>query len=530
MRFSHSFPSRRSVVMCKRGMAASSQPLAVQAAIDVLKRGGNAIDAAVTATAVLGVVEPMSTGLGGDCFALIYSPKEHRLTGINASGRAPIYASAETFRKTGVRHIPMDGPLSVTVPGALDGLSKCLSSYGTISLDEALEPAIFYAEDGFPVQEIAAQQWQRGSTKLGRNEESSRVYLPKGRAPLPGEVFHNPDLAGTLRLIAEQGPEVFYRGKLGEAIAAAVRVLGGAMCTEDLASHDSEWVEPIATSYRGYEVVEMPPNTQGLAVLIALNILEGFDIGEMRHDSPAYFHSLIEATKIALADTRIHVADPREPIDLSRLLSKVYAEERRGEISKTRVGMAPTALLDSQSDTVYIAVVDEQRNAVSMISSLFKAFGSGITVPGTGLLLQNRGSGFSLDANHPNVLEPGKRPFHTIIPAMIMREQRPWACFGVVGGLMQAQGHIQVVSNLVDFEMNPQAALDAPRFRIFEDGRLGLEDSVPEEVRDDLVGMGHVIKQDATEEGFGGAQLIMISGETLQGGSDPRKDGCAIGY
>ena len=528
--FEHNFPSRRSVVMCKRGMAASSQPLAVEAAINVLQGGGNAIDAAVTATAVLGVVEPMSTGLGGDCFALVYSAKERRLRGINASGRAPRSASAQTLLDLGLRQVPLDGPLSVTVPGALDGLAGCLTTYGTITLPQALAPAIFYAEDGFPVHEVAAQQWERSSAKLRRNEESSRVYLPQGRAPLPGEVFHNPDLARTLRVIAERGPDVFYRGELGEAIARAVRDLGGVMYAEDLGAHTSDWVEPIETSYRGYEIVEMPPNTQGLAVLIALNILEGYNLSEIGRDSAEYFHCLIEATKVALSDAGTHVADPREPIHTPRLLSRLYAERRRTEISLTRAAISQGALSGNQSDTVYVAVVDEQRNVVSMISSLFKAFGSGITVPGTGLLLQNRGACFSLEPDHPNVLAAGKRPFHTIIPSIIMRDRRPWACFGLVGGLMQAQGHVQVVSNLVDFDMNPQAALDAPRFRIFEDGRLGLEDSVPENVRDSLSRMGHNINQDSTEEGFGGAQLILISEDTLQGASDPRKDGCAIGY
>ena len=528
--FEHNFPSRRSVVMSKRGMAASSQPLAVEAAINVLRGGGNAIDAAVTATAVLGVLEPMSTGLGGDCFALVYSAKERRLIGINASGRAPRSASAEALIQLGVRHVPLDGPLSVTVPGALDGLASCLTTYGTISLEQALAPAIFYAEDGFPVHEVAAQQWERSLAKLGRNEESSKVYLPQGRAPRPGEVFHNPDLALTLRLIAEQGPDVFYQGKLGEAISTAVLDLGGVMCPDDLKAHTSEWVEPIETSYRGYEIVEMPPNTQGLAVLIALNILEGYRLSEMGRDSSEYLHYLIEATKVALLDARARVADPREPIDTKQLLSKLYAEGRRSEISQTMAAISQAALFGNQSDTVYIAVVDEQRNVVSMISSLFKAFGSGITVPGTGLLLQNRGACFSLEPDHPNVMAPGKRPFHTIIPSIIMRDRRPWACFGLVGGLMQAQGHVQVVSNLVDFDMNPQAALDAPRFRIFEDGRLGVEDNVPENVRDRLLRMGHNIKQDSTEDGFGGAQLILISGDTLQGASDPRKDGCAIGF
>ncbi len=511
-------------------MAASSQPLAVEAAIDVLRNGGNAIDAAVTATAVLSVVEPMSTGLGGDLFAIIWLAKEQRLIGLNASGRASRLASAESLLAGGHERVPMEGPLSVTVPGALDGMAQCLAAYGTIELDRALAPAIIYAEDGFPVTEVAAQMWARAQPKLSRYSESARVWLPQGRAPHPGEVFRNPDLSHSLKLIAEQGPDAFYRGEIGDAIAKALNDLGGAMHPDDLSAHTSNWVEPIKTSYRGFDVAELPPNNQGLAALMALNIAEGFALNKMPFQSAEYLHCLIEAMKLAFADAHAYVADPREPIDLDVLLSKQYARQRREEVKPDKAAVARPGALPPPGDTVYIAVVDEQRNVVSMISSVFKLFGSGITVPGTGLVLQNRGSCFTLEPGHPNRLAPGKRPFHTIIPAMILRDNRPWACFGLVGGPMQPQGHLQLVSNLVDFEMNPQAALDAPRFRILDNGDITLESGISDKVHIDLATRGHRLKSEQTEEGYGGGQVILISDEALFGGSDPRKDGCAIGY
>jgi len=511
-------------------MAASSQPLAVEAAINVLRNGGHAIDAAVTATAVLSVVEPQSTGLGGDLFAIIWLAEARRLVGLNASGRASRLASAEALLAAGHSRAPAEGALSVTVPGALDGLARCLTDYGTISLKQALAPAIFYAEDGFPVTEITARMWARAAAKLSRNAESVRIWLPAGRAPLPGEVFRNPDLARTLGMIAELGPEIFYRGELGHAIVNAICDLGGVMRIDDLSQHTSDLVEPIRTSYRGFEVVELPPNNQGLAALLALNIAEGFPFAEMELHSADRLHYLIEAMKLGFADAQAYIADPREPIDLETLLSKQYAARRRGEIRADKTVAARPGLSPSSGDTVYVAVVDERRNVVSMISSVFKSFGSGVTVPGTGLVLQNRGSGFTLETNHPNCLKPGKRPFHTIIPAMILRDGCPWACLGVVGGMMQAQGHLQVALNLIDFEMNPQAALDAPRFRILEDGQLALEDGIQESARAELAARGHRLQSDETEEGYGGGQVILISDYALFGGSDPRKDGCAIGY
>lgn len=526
----NTFRSRRSVVMSRRGMAASSQSLAVEAAINVLRAGGNAVDAAVTATAVLGVVEPMSTGLGGDCFALIYLADERRLVALNASGRAPLSASADALLEQGFDCVPLEGPSSITIPGALDGLVQCLAKFGTMPLEQALAPAIFYAEDGFPVTEVAAALWRRSAAKLARNPESARIYLSQGRAPLPGEVFRNPDLARTLRLIAERGPDVFYRGEIAEAIVAAVTGLGGSFCMEDMAAHTSDWVEPISAHYRGYDIIEMPPNTQGVAALIALNVVEGYRLSEMRHNSPEYLHCLIEAMKLALQDARNYVADPGQSTGTEELLSKAYAEKLRARINPIIARNEQPADNFSTGDTVYVAVVDEKRNVVSMISSIYKAFGSGITVPGTGLVLQNRGACFRLDPGHPNRLASGHRPFHTIIPAMVMRDGQPWACLGVVGGSMQAQGHLQVVCNLVDFGMNPQAALDAPRFRALDDGRLALEEGIPESVRAELARRGHVPDAGQPEEGFGGGQVILIADGALYGGSDPRKDGCAIGY
>lgn len=524
------FASRRSVVMSRRAMAASSHPLAVETAIKTLRAGGNAIDAAVAATAVLGVVEPMATGLGGDCFAIIYNPREDRLLAINGSGRAPSSASADRLLASGFNSVPIDGPHSITIPGALDALAECLATCGTMTIKESFADAIFYAEHGFPVTEVAARMWKRSETKLARNAESSRVYLPKGRAPEPCEIFYNPDLAKTLRSISEQGSAALYSGEIAEAIVAAIRDLGGAMDPQDLEAHRSDWVEPVASLYRGYEVVEMPPNTQGIATLIALNIIEGWKLFEMEHNSSEYLHRLIEAMKVALTYARNHVADPNEVIPLDDFLSKRRAESLRQKIGATAQADISTIENRDHGDTVYVAVVDDQRNVVSMISSIYKAFGSGITVPNTGLVLQNRGACFSLEPGHPNRLAPGKRPFHTIIPAMILRDKKPWAVLGVVGGSMQAQGHLQAICNLIDFGMSPQAALDAPRFRILDDGFLALEESVAEAARSKLIDLGHRVRSEQTEEGFGGGQIILVSDEALCGGSDPRKDGCAFGY
>jgi len=511
-------------------MVASSQPLAVQAAIETLRLGGNAVDAAVTATFVLNVVEPMSTGIGGDCFGIIYLAKEKKLIGINGSGRAPADISAELLVERGIETMPLEGPLSITVPGALDGLATCLKEFGTLSIKEALAPAILYAKEGFPVTEIVARQWERASHKLERNSESARVYFPGGQAPSPGQAFYNPDLAKTLTLISEQGVDVFYRGKIAESLVAGVQNLNGFLSQTDLAEHSSDWVEPVRCSYRDrYEIIEMPPNSQGLVALIALNVLDGYRVSEMAQGSPEYLHHLIEAMTVALSEAQNNVGDPADSVNIDELLSEEHAQNLRARIDADQTRKQPR-LSNIQNDTVFVAAVDEQRNVVSMISSLYKAFGSGITIPGTGLLLQNRAAGFTLERNHCNTLRPRKRPYHTIMPAIIMRDDRPWACLGVVGGMMQPQGHLQVISNLIDFDMNPQAALDAPRFRVREDLTVALEQGISESVARKLQSLGHSIKTNTAEEEFGGGQVILIEDETLYGGSDNRKDGCAIGY
>ena len=512
-------------------MVASSQPLAVEAAIETLRLGGNAIDAAVTATFLLNVVEPMSTGIGGDCFAIIYLAKEKKLIGINGTGRSPADISAEALIERGINSMPVEGPLSVTVPGALEALARCLKDYGTIPLSDALAPAISYAEQGFPVTEIIARQWAGASAKLKQNPESARVYLPGGKAPAQGQMFRNPDLAKTFRAISEQGTDAFYNGKIGESIASNIQALNGFITLADLAEHSSNLVTPIRCSYRDrYEIIEMPPNSQGLVALIALNILDGYRLNDMVHGSAEYLHYLLEAMKLALTEARNNVSDPDDSTHIEELLSPTHTQSLRERIVPNEAEQRQVSPSEGHHDTVFVAGVDEQRNVVSMISSLYKAFGSGITVPGTGIVMQNRGAGFSLEPNNRHTLRPRKRPYHTLMPGMILRDGQPWACLGVVGGMMQPQGQVQVISNLIDFDMDPQSALDAPRFRVLEDRTIALEEALANSVVPELESRGHRIKVNSTEEEFGGGQVILINDQTLYGGSDKRKDGCAIGY
>jgi len=512
-------------------MVASSQPLAVQAGIETLRSGGNAIDAAVAATFVLNVVEPMSTGIGGDCFAIIYVAKERKLIGINATGRSPAAICAETVIERGFKSMPVEGPLSITVPGALDGLAKCLQRYGTISLSKALEPAIYYAGQGFPVSEIIAGQWERAAPKLKGNSESARVYLPAGKAPAAGQVFRNPDLEKTFRVISEQGTDAFYSGNIGESIASAIQDLNGLMTLSDLEGHSSDLVTPIRCSYRHqYEIVQLPPNSQGLVALLALKILDGYRLSDMVHDSTEYFHHLIEAITLALAEAHDHVGDPEDSTPIHELLAPEHVQTLRDRINANEAGSRQVNLSEGHHDTVFVAAVDDERNVVSMISSLFQAFGSGVTVPGTGIVLQNRAAGFTLEPNKRNTLRSRKRPYHTLMPGMVLRDGRPWACLGVVGGMMQPQGQVQVISNLVDFDMNPQSALDAPRFRVWEDQTITVEEDVTESVVRELESLGHRIDRKMTAEDFGGGQVILIEDDKLSGGSDKRKDGCASGY
>ena len=535
--------STRSVVMARNGVIATSQPLASAAGLRVLQQGGNAIDAAVTAAAVLAVVEPTMNGLGGDLFAIIYDAKTKTIRGLNASGRAPAAATPEEFQRRKLDRIPYRGVLSGSVPGVVDGWNELLTRHGTIPLGRALEPAIGYARDGFAVSEIIAEQWKSEEKLLAQDPAAAATYLPAGRAPTPGEVFSNPRLAASLELIAKGGREAFYSGPIGQAIAADMKKRNGLITEADLAAHRSDWVDPISTTYRGYEVLELPPNTQGIAALEMLYILEGFDLKALGHNSAAYLHLLVESKRIAFADRDAWLGDPRSvPADaLKRMTSKEYAAERRREIDPQRAAPEYRALMlsapggsrenhpEARGDTIYMTVADRDGNVVSLIQSIFENFGAAIVAGDTGIALHNRGALFSLRAGEPNVLAPGKRPFHTLVPAMVLKDRRPWLSYGVMGGDMQPQGHVQVLLNLLEFGMNIQEAGEAARFRHSAAG-LALESAISAEARSGLEARGHRV---ITSPGvFGGFQGILIDPATrvLMGGSDPRKDGLAIGY
>ena len=526
----------RSVVRAKHGMVASSQPLASQVGVDVLKRGGNAVDAAIAMAAMLNVTEPMMTGLGGDMFALVYWARTRELKGLNASGRAPQALTLEHFAKNNVKSMPEIGMGSITVPGAFDGWVTLRDKYGTMPLADLLAPAIDCAEHGFPVMEKTAEDWNAEVQKLSRNSAAAANYLVNGRAPRPGEIFRQPNLARTLQTLAEGGRDAFYKGPIAKKIVEYMQANGGFISMEDLAATKSDWVEPISTNYRGYQVFELPPNGQGITALIALNILEGFDLAAMRSQPTLYYHTLIEATKLAFADRNRYIADPTfAKVPVAELLSKEYAAKRVALIDPRKVLDSPPAgEMNLGSDTTYFTVVDKDGNAVSFINSLFDAFGSGIVAGDTGIVFQNRGSAFSLDPRHPNVLAPGKRPFHTLVPAMIFKDNQLWMSFGVMGGAIQAQGHVQVLVNLIDRKMSLQEAIDAPRYRFTNDRNVLLEDELGATVIEQLIKLGHVKAKPAgiLRSSMGGGQAIMIDPEngTLMGASDPRKDGMALGY
>jgi len=532
----------RSVVMARNGVVATSQPLASAAGLRVLQQGGNAVDAAVTAAAVLAVVEPTMNGVGGDLFAIVYDPKAKQPRGLNASGRAPAAATPAEFKRRNLTDIPYRGVLSVSVPGVVDGWNELLAKHGTITLARALEPAIGYARDGFAVSEIIAGQWQAEEALLAKDPAAAATFLPGGKAPAAGDVFRNPRLASTLEQLAKGGRDAFYRGAIAKAIAADMTARGGLLTADDLAAHTSDWVTPLSTSYRGHDVLELPPNTQGIVALEMLNILEGFDVKALGHNSAAYLHLLVEAKKIAFADRAAWLGDlnsvPRGALD--RMLSKDYAAARRKEIDPGRTSdykpltLTPAAHAGKEppaarGDTIYLTVADAQGNVVSLIQSIYENFGAAIAAGETGIALHNRGSLFSLDQAHPNALAPGKRPFHTLVPAMVLKDGKPWLSFGVMGGDMQPQGHVQVLLNLIDFGMNVQEAGEAARFRHSGAG-LALESAISAEARAGLESRGHKII--STIGAFGGFQGILIDPRTgvLMGGSDPRKDGQAVGY
>jgi gamma-glutamyltranspeptidase/glutathione hydrolase len=533
----------RSAVLARNGAIATSQPLATAAGLRVLQSGGNAIDAAVTAAAVLSVVEPTMNGPGGDLFAIVYSAKDRKVHGLNASGRAPSAATLDEFKKRNLQRIPLRGPLSVSVPGVVDGWNELLTKHGTRTLAQALEPAIKYARDGYAVSEIIAGQWKDVEGLLARDPAAARTFLINGKTPAAGEIFRNPALANSLEKIARGGRDVFYTGAIAKAIAADMQHRDGGLITlKDLADHHADWVEPLSTTYRGYQVLELPPNTQGVATLEMLNIMEGFDLKALGHNSAAYLHALVEAKRIASADRRAWIGDPSTtpPQAVETMLSKDYATARRKEINPDKAaddykplsiaGLTPGGTDDptGHGDTVYLTAADSDGNVISLIQSLYETFGSGIVAGDTGIVLQDRGSLFSLMPG-PNQLAPGKRPFHTLIPAMVLKDGVPWLSFGVMGGDMQAQGHAQVLANLIDFGMNIQEAGEAPRFRDTGNG-LALESPFSADARAGLTSRGHHII--GGHDSFGGFQGIMIDPKThvLMAGSDPRKDGMAAGW
>ncbi len=530
-------PAGRSVVRAPQAMVATSQPLASQVGLDILKRGGNAVDAAIAVAAMLNVTEPNMTGVGGDAFMMIYSSRTKKLEALNASGRAPRALNLEHFTSRKITQMPLSGMETITVPGAFDGWITLLDKYGTMKLPELLAPAIGYAENGFPVMEKISADWEPEVAKLKLTAAAAATYLVNGGAPKPGDIFVQKNLARTLRTLAKDGRDAFYRGEIARAIVDYCQKNGGFLSMEDFAAQKSNWVEPISTTYRGYTLHELPPNNQGLTALLILNILDGLDITSMRTDPALYYHTLIEATKIAFADRNRYIADPAfAKLPVKELISKEYAARRRALIDPNKAIDSPAhGDIKMGSDTTYFTVVDKDRTAVSFINSLFNSFGSGIVAGDTGIMLHNRGTGFSLDPSHPNRLEPGKRPFHTLIPAMVFHDGKLWMSYGVMGGDIQAQGHAQVLVNLVDRGMNLQQAIDAPRIRYISGRGVMFEESLGPDVIAALIQRGHErvfppagIKHRAL---MGGGQAIMIDPDTgaLSGASDPRKDGLALG-
>jgi gamma-glutamyltranspeptidase/glutathione hydrolase len=527
----------RSTVYAPSGVIATSQPLASAAGLAVLERGGNAVDAAVTAAAVLNLVEPHMTGIGGDMFALLWVAWEQRLVGLNGSGRSGTLLTREALIERGHRVMPGEGAESVTVPGALSGWAALLQRYGTMTLAEVLEPAIRLAEHGFPVTPIIARDWQGQEARLRRDEGARATFLiGEARAPRPGEWFKNPDLARSFRMIAMEGPRALYGGALGQRLVDHLAARGGFLTLDDLTRHQPTWVEPISVPFRGYRVWELPPNGQGVAALEMLRILEPYDLRSMGHNSASYLHHLIEAKKLAFADLARFVGDPDHmSVRAEALLDSGFVAARRALLDPRRAAdrVEPGAPTTS-GETIYLAVADREGNMVSFINSVFDYFGSGIVVPGTGFVLQNRGAGFTMTPGAPNAVGPRRLPFHTIIPAFVTRpgpsgREEPWLAFGVMGGAMQPQGQVQVLLNLLLFDMDLQQAIDAPRFRHLAGRRVAIEAPVGDDVRRALVALGHDVV-DESQVSFGGAQGVMRLARGWAAGSDPRKDGLAVGH
>ena len=523
-------------------MVAASQPVAAQAGLEALRAGGTAADAAVATAAALNVVEPMSTGIGGDSFTLFYEAASGRVQAVNGSGRAPGGLTLEVVRAAGAkgRQLAATSPHAVTVPGAAAGWADTLARHGRMSLGDVLAPAVALAEEGFALTPVIASLWAAGAERLRTAGGDALQFLPEGEAPRAGQVVRNPHLAGVLREVGEGGAAAFYEGRIGAAIVDALAPRGGVMTPADLSAHASTFEDPISTTYRGYRVYECAPNGQGLTALLALNVLEGFEVGVMAPESAALVHLLIEALRLAFADGRWYIADPaRVEVPVAALLSVEYAAKRRALIDPARrVAVEHGAALPG-SNTVYLSVVDGEGNACSFINSNYQGFGTGIVPAGCGFALQNRGFGFVLDEGHPNALGPGKRPYHTIIPSLSTRADGSLhASFGVMGAFNQPQGQVQAFSNLADHGMEPQAALDAPRFSIYDDppdGTVYIEEAFPAETVRALAGMGHpleVVGGEHRTRRFGRGQIILRDAQSgvLWGGSDGRSDGCAVGW
>lgn len=530
----------RSEVIAEHGMAATSQPLATQVAIDVLKKGGSAVDAAIAANAVLGLVEPTGNGIGGDLFAIVWDAKRKQLYGLNASGRSPKALTAEVFEDKGLSKIPAHGPLPVSVPGTVDGWFELHGRFGKLPMKEVLAPAIGYARDGFPLTELIAYYWGRNAAALHKFPNFKKTFMPRGKAPKKGEIFKNPDLASTYEQLAEGGRDAFYRGEIARTIDAYFKRVDGYLRYEDLASHTSTWVKPVKTRYRGYDVWELPPNGQGIAALQILNVLEGYDLKKAGFGSAEHVHWFVEAKKLAFEDRARFYADPAfNEIPVKQLIGKGYAAKRRKLIGDRAARRYDAGL--ENGDTIYLTVADAEGNMVSLIQSNFRGMGSGMVPDGLGFVLQDRGELFDLDPGHFNSYAPGKRPFHTIIPAFVTKNGKPFLSFGVMGGAAQPQMHAQVLINIIDFGMNLQEAGDAPRIlhsgssqptgeRMTDGGTVYLESGFSKETRLDLTRRGH--RLGTQNGGFGGYQAIGWDPDAgvYYGASESRKDGHAAGY
>lgn len=536
----------RSVVYARHGMVAAAQPLAVQAGLDMLKAGGSAVDAAIATNACLGLMEPTANGLGGDLFAILYDPKTKQVVGLNASGRAPIALTIDKVKAEPDGTIPLYSPYAWTVPGCADGWFELHAKYGKLPMSQVLSPAIKYAEEGFPLSPVIAGDWQRSTRVFKDKPGFAQVFMPGGRAPLEGETFKNPALARTLRLLAEKGRDAYYKGPIAEELVRYSRANGGFFEMQDFEKHYSTWDTPMSTDYRGYTVWELPPNSQGLAALQLLNILENFDLKKMGRESADFWHVMVEAKKVAFADRARYYADPafnKQPVEA--LLSKSYAKQRAALVDMQHAALkdAPGDLaVLNRKETTYLCAADESGMMISLIQSNYTGFGSGYVVPELGFGIQDRGGLFSLHREHPNALEPGKRPFQTIIPAFLSKDGQPLMAFGLMGGDMQPQGHAQVVVNLVDFGMNLQEAGDAIRYHhtgsseptgtvMTDGGELHIEDGLPQAVLDELKRRGHKLSPEPVGA-YGGYQAIWrdpVTG-TYSGATEKRKDGCALGY